>query len=36
LVGFVVSRRPSLLPYLVVIHGLIDMAMVTMLFPIAY
>lgn len=36
LVGFVVSRRPSLLPYLVVIHGLIDMAMVTMLFTIAY
>lgn len=36
LVGFAVRRRPSLLPYLVVIHGLIDLAMVTMLFPIAY
>lgn len=36
LVGFAIHRRPSLLPYLVVIHGLIDLGMVTMLFPLAY
>ncbi|NMA99046.1 MAG: hypothetical protein GX970_13210 [Phyllobacteriaceae bacterium] len=36
LVGFVVKRRPSLLPYLVVLHGIIDLGMVAMLLPIAY
>lgn len=35
LVGLAIRWRPSLLAYLVVIHGIIDLGMVAMLFPFA-
>jgi hypothetical protein len=34
-VGWVLLRRPGLMPYLVVTHALLDAAMVAMLFPLA-
>jgi membrane protease YdiL (CAAX protease family) len=33
--GYVIDRRPSLLPYMMVVHGLLDLQLPIMLFAVA-
>jgi membrane protease YdiL (CAAX protease family) len=33
--GYVIDRRPSLLPYMMVVHGLLDLQLPIMLFLVA-